>query len=141
MRKVRHLGGAGVRHLGDAPPPRNLLKSGHIFFYDAGDEGACQIDSEKFKRCKDRFFVAKSAALTGWGGSGREGKVCEHSFPISCHLHFVDLLESILPGVRQTVSQNWKTQRQAEPSLAEKNQNGDGPRRSSFCAGFESSAS
>lgn len=42
---------------------------------DAGDEGACFFDNAKLEPVVVRSNLATSATLTGWGGSGREGKV------------------------------------------------------------------
>lgn len=41
---------------------------------DAGDVGACTYDSATFASLLVRTSLHTSATLTGWGGSGREGK-------------------------------------------------------------------
>jgi hypothetical protein len=44
------------------------------FLFDTGDEGACLTVSALFEPLLVMFYLATSATLTGWGGSGREGK-------------------------------------------------------------------
>jgi hypothetical protein len=44
------------------------------FLFDTGDEGACFSVSASLERLLVMFFLATSETLTGWGGSGREGK-------------------------------------------------------------------
>ena len=46
-----------------------------VVFGVAGDEGACSSDSAKFEPMPVRSVLATSGTPTGWGGSGREGKV------------------------------------------------------------------
>ena len=44
------------------------------FLIDAGDAGACFSVHAIFISLLVRLVASTSAALTGWGGSGREGK-------------------------------------------------------------------
>jgi hypothetical protein len=44
------------------------------FLIDAGDVGACTYDSAIFSPLLVRTSLHTSATLTGWGGSGKEGK-------------------------------------------------------------------
>ena len=50
-------------------------RAGVEFLIDAGDEGACFSDDAKLEPTLARSILATSGTLTGWGGSGREGKV------------------------------------------------------------------
>ena len=50
-------------------------RAGVEFLIDAGDEGACFSDSARLEPVLVRSILATSGPLTGWGGSGREGKV------------------------------------------------------------------
>ena len=49
-------------------------RAGVEFLFDAGDVGACTYDSATFSRLLVRTSLHTKATLTGWGGSGREGK-------------------------------------------------------------------
>jgi hypothetical protein len=49
-------------------------RAGVEFFTEAGDEGACIYGSATLASSPMRTLVHTSATLTGWGGSGREGK-------------------------------------------------------------------
>ena len=50
-------------------------RAGVEFLIDAGDEGACFSNDAKLEPMLARSVFATSGTLTGWGGSGREGKV------------------------------------------------------------------
>ena len=50
-------------------------RAGVEFLIDAGDGGACFSDGAKLDPMLARSVLATSGTLTGWGGSGREGKV------------------------------------------------------------------
>ena len=50
-------------------------RAGVEFLNYAGDVGACPSDSANLEPLLAKSDLAKSGTLTGWGGSGREGKV------------------------------------------------------------------
>ena len=50
-------------------------RAGVEFLIDAGDAGACSSDGANLEPLLMRSVLPTSGTLTGWGGSGREGKV------------------------------------------------------------------
>lgn len=49
-------------------------RAGVEFLTDTGDEGACFFIGPSFASLLVMFVLTTSETLTGWGGSGREGK-------------------------------------------------------------------
>ena len=66
-------------------------RAGVEFLIDAGDEGACFSDDAKLEPMLEWSVLAMSGTLTGWGGSGREGKV-SHKPNRQCLWPMPDLL-------------------------------------------------
>lgn len=62
-------------------------RAGVEFLIDAGDVGACLSDGANLEPLLVKSVLTTSETLTGWGGSGREGKVLVKCC-VQCHEQF-----------------------------------------------------